>query len=369
MLGALPPGATYRIVARSEASTAEASVALGTAPLKRDLSFANRRPAIAEVTAFDGAKAARLVAPGATVRVEARASDPDGQPLHYRWDGPGRQLRARRRALGRRHDAAHAGTRSVYVQVSDGVGQYAAGWVRVAVGPAVSLFSGKLASAGADVAGAERVGATYEVIAQADATCLKLVVDQTTLGAESSPFFIRLTVPGAPASVCEREVDKNVDDGSYADDDYDAIDADLDAWKARNGFAGGDDAEGYDFDAGDLEFGRSMPMNRRADGGMAPTTSPTSSTRTRPSRASRPTSSSTCCAPRAAPATPRAAPTRASTWPRSRCAIASRPPSPARSATLATCPSRSSPGATSGTAPTSRTTWQASLGLPGGVGP
>jgi hypothetical protein len=179
-----------------------------------------------------------------------------------------------------------------------------------------------------------------------NATCLKLVVDRTTL---TPPFNIRLTIPGYPTK--DREIDEDVEgivrlppnvagseivvlddnnapignstvnfttgdvvldginrelespynecitppsppvtlsvdlpqnpeptwlskisnDATYADAYYTAIsaDANLGAWKDRNEFNLGDDAQASYFNAGDLEFGRSMHMKKRSDGGIA----------------------------------------------------------------------------------------------------
>ncbi|TMQ11210.1 MAG: hypothetical protein E6J91_23905 [Deltaproteobacteria bacterium] len=190
-------------------------------------------------------------------------------------------------------------------------------------------------------------------LAKQNATCIKLVVDQTTLAV---PLKIRLSVPGFPDK--DRDVTENVqaivrvppnvasskivvldgnlqpipnstrifttgdvlpdgtnlnlqapynvcitppsppvtlgldlpqnpnpywltkkinpgatdaDRSNYGNQYYTAIQADSDftTWKNRNEFNLGDDAQAFYVNAGDLEFGRSMHMKKRSDGGIA----------------------------------------------------------------------------------------------------
>jgi hypothetical protein len=155
VLGALPANASYRVVAKSGSVDVESTVAVTSSPVARNLVLKNRRPVVAEVTALQGAKAVRHVDPGAKVRVEARATDPDGQALHYRWSAPGGGCPTTDAPSVECTLPAALGTHSIFVQVSDGVGQFAVGRVRVSVGPAVSLFSGTLVSDAGNVAGAE----------------------------------------------------------------------------------------------------------------------------------------------------------------------------------------------------------------------
>jgi hypothetical protein len=63
----------------------------------------------------------------------------------------------------------------------------------------------------------------------------------------------------------------DADRSAYGDAYYAAIQADatLDAWMIRNEFPLGEDASASYFNAGDLELGRGMHMNRRSDGGIA----------------------------------------------------------------------------------------------------
>src|SRR5213078_2931659 len=99
----------------------------------------------------------RHVVAGSVVTVTARASDPDGNALHYRWLAPnGGTCPATDASTVDCTMSNTLGVQSIYVQVSDGAGQYAVGRVRVQVGPAISLFTGKVITDGnAVVPGAE----------------------------------------------------------------------------------------------------------------------------------------------------------------------------------------------------------------------
>ena len=157
VLRQLPGNTSYRIVATSEATSVESVVALASAPVTRDLSLPNRRPVVSEVDALQNGSGARHVAAGSTVQVQVSASDPDGQALHYRWIAPhGGVCPASDAAAVSCTMPTAQGIQAIYVQVSDGVGQYAVGRVQVTVGPALSLFAGSVVTDGnVAVAGAE----------------------------------------------------------------------------------------------------------------------------------------------------------------------------------------------------------------------
>jgi len=156
VLGQVPAKAGLRIIAQSEAVSAQATISSDAAATRVDLVLANRRPVVDEINALQGGVGVRHVAAGSTVRVEVRASDPDGQALHYRWLAPGGSCAAVDAPATDCTMPGALGTQSIYVQISDGVGQYAVGRVRVAIGEAISLFSGKVVTdGGAAVPGAE----------------------------------------------------------------------------------------------------------------------------------------------------------------------------------------------------------------------
>jgi hypothetical protein len=157
VLAPLAGKTTYRIVVQSDAATTESTVVTNQTSSHLDFALQNRRPVVAEVNALQGGKGVRHVAAGSLVQVNARALDPDGQALHYQWRAPrGGSCPTTDAATVTCTMPAALGAQSIYVQVSDGAGQYELGRVRVAVGPAVSLFSGKLVTTtGAAVAGAE----------------------------------------------------------------------------------------------------------------------------------------------------------------------------------------------------------------------
>jgi hypothetical protein len=154
VLGGVPPDGSYRILATSLSSSTNAAVVVGTVPVRVDLLLPNRRPAAESVVALQGGKGVRHAAPGTVVQVQADASDPDGDSLHYRWlASPGASCGTADAPSVSCTLPAGLGTHSIFVQVSDGR-QFAVARVQVATGPALALFSGTVVSGGAPVAGA-----------------------------------------------------------------------------------------------------------------------------------------------------------------------------------------------------------------------
>jgi hypothetical protein len=84
----------------------------------------------------------------------------------------------------------------------------------------------------------------------------------------SPPVTLSIDLPQNPGTMWLSRISN---DETYANNYYTAIsaDPDLDTWKNRNEFNLGDDAHGVYLNAGDLEFGRNMHMNKRSDGGIA----------------------------------------------------------------------------------------------------
>lgn len=148
--------ASYRIAAQSETSVIESLATVSSVPLKRDMALPNRRPAIAEVNVMQAGKTVRHVSAGAKVQLNARASDPDGHALRYRWLAPGGSCPNTNAASVECTMPSQLGTQSIFVQITDSIGQYSVGRVRLSVGPATALFSGRLIDdGGAAVPGAE----------------------------------------------------------------------------------------------------------------------------------------------------------------------------------------------------------------------
>jgi hypothetical protein len=147
---------SYRVIVQSESTTVDTPFTVGRMSITLDVTLPNKRPAVHEINALQGGQTARHVAAGSIVKVSVRASDPDGQPLHYRWIAP-------RGGSCPNIDAPSVdctmptaqGVQPIYVQVSDGAGQYETGKVRVSVGPALSLFSGRALDGATGVPGAE----------------------------------------------------------------------------------------------------------------------------------------------------------------------------------------------------------------------
>jgi hypothetical protein len=157
VLPRLSPNTSYHIIAQSENTVVDNLVAIGTAPFQNNPVLPNRRPAVAEVDALQGGVGVRHVVAGSVVTVGAVASDPDGNGLHYQWLAPNGGSCAGTDAASLDCTVSSTlGVQSIYVQVSDGRGQYAVGRVRVEVGAAVALFTGKVITDGsAAVPGAE----------------------------------------------------------------------------------------------------------------------------------------------------------------------------------------------------------------------
>lgn len=149
VLRQLSPGTTYHIVVQSETTVVDNLITTGTVPFKKDVTLPNHHPNVDEVNALQGGVTVRHVAVGSVVTAVARASDPDGNTLHYQWLAPGGgSCPTTDAATVNCTVSTSLGIQSIYVQVSDGAGQYAVGRVQVSVGPAISLFSGKVITDG-----------------------------------------------------------------------------------------------------------------------------------------------------------------------------------------------------------------------------
>jgi hypothetical protein len=148
VLRQVPPGSTVKIVATSENKTAQSTISVATAPVNKDLTLANRRPVVNVVQALQNGVTVRHVEAGAIVHAKVLASNPDGHALHYKWLTPGGSCPATDAAEVDCTMPLAQGMQSIYVQVSDGNGQYQIGRVRLAVGPPLSVFSGKTITLG-----------------------------------------------------------------------------------------------------------------------------------------------------------------------------------------------------------------------------
>jgi K319L-like, PKD domain len=89
ILPGVPATKPIRLRAVIEAAASTAVVAAPAPALKRiDFTLKNRRPHITGVTASAPGGKHWTAAPGDTITLTARASDPDGDPLRYRWTLP-----------------------------------------------------------------------------------------------------------------------------------------------------------------------------------------------------------------------------------------------------------------------------------------
>jgi hypothetical protein len=84
VLAGLPLDTNLVLVANFEAARVETNLDTFTVSAA-DLVLPNSRPAISSVTALVAGQTVPFAAPGTTVQVQAAASDPEAQPLHYRW--------------------------------------------------------------------------------------------------------------------------------------------------------------------------------------------------------------------------------------------------------------------------------------------
>jgi hypothetical protein len=146
-----------KLQATCETSAVESPAA---ADVPVDLTFANSRPRVDSVVALDsGGIPIRASSANATLTARARASDPDGDQLHFRWKSSagGEPSNLSDTDAADWTLPSNHGLHSMYVLVSDGKGGYARGRVDVTSDGKGILFTGTVvdASTGGPVAQAE----------------------------------------------------------------------------------------------------------------------------------------------------------------------------------------------------------------------
>ncbi len=148
VLPQVPGAGTYRIDAECDGFTGSQSVTLaglqltGGTPI--NVGLANNGPQITSVTVSLNGTMVQQAAPGSTVTALVRAYDPDGDSLHYKWtDGtpsfPGQDSSTIQWTL-----PTTAQANLLMVEVRDGKGGYARGFVTVSTGTFQPVFGGKV---------------------------------------------------------------------------------------------------------------------------------------------------------------------------------------------------------------------------------
>lgn len=155
----------FAVTAKCEKSNATALVTLGNGFAQRNLSFANRAPQLAAISASDGTKAVLAMAVSDSVRIESTARDPDSDDIEFIWkaiDGSTNIDDSRVSATNFK-SSPQPGMQSAYLLARDGKGGYNFKRFDIRVGEASIAFSGTaidevtrlpVANAGIEVAGA-----------------------------------------------------------------------------------------------------------------------------------------------------------------------------------------------------------------------
>lgn len=135
------PG-SYRLIATCEAASGGVSVTLAGGPVHADIAIANSRPVVA-LDLSKGGSGVRRADPGDVLHASARATDLDGDVLHYTWiDDSGRNLGLPDAPSVDWPVLGTAALNTLRVQVSDGRGGYATTSREVYGGPNKLLFAG-----------------------------------------------------------------------------------------------------------------------------------------------------------------------------------------------------------------------------------
>jgi hypothetical protein len=111
-------------------------------PRRVNLRLDNRRPRLTEVVATSGGQAVRQAAPGTTVRLGARAADPDGDTLKYTWKVNAGTLVGSGDSVDWQLPP-QPGAHVAYVLVSDGRGGDVQGQISLNVGAQGDAFTGR----------------------------------------------------------------------------------------------------------------------------------------------------------------------------------------------------------------------------------
>lgn len=160
VLPKIPGAAAYQLKASCDAGQGSRNVTFSSADLSGgtfDVTIANHAPRLGSLTPTIAGKFVRRADANATVKLTVKASDPDGDPLHYKWasDTPG-FVSVDSPTLNWALPNATA-VNVVSVQVTDGNGGYAFRTIRMQSGPNEILFTGTVRDriAGAIISGAE----------------------------------------------------------------------------------------------------------------------------------------------------------------------------------------------------------------------
>ncbi|HEX3759789.1 MAG TPA: hypothetical protein VHW23_13840 [Kofleriaceae bacterium] len=139
---AASPG-VYTLTATCETASGSTSLTLGTGAQRADLMVGNAPPAVAALDLTQGGVGIRRADPASVVHATVNASDPDGDPLHYRWtDDSGRSLGLPDAPSVDWTLLPGVARNTLRVQVSDGRGGYAVSSRDLQGGPNALLFAG-----------------------------------------------------------------------------------------------------------------------------------------------------------------------------------------------------------------------------------
>jgi hypothetical protein len=134
----------FAVTAKCEKSSATSIVALGSGFAQRNLTFNNRAPQMAAISANDGAKSVFAMAQSDSVRIESVARDPDGDSIEFLWKviDDASNIEDSRVSATNFKSSAQPGMQSAYLLARDGKGGYNFKRFDIKVGAPSNIFSG-----------------------------------------------------------------------------------------------------------------------------------------------------------------------------------------------------------------------------------
>jgi hypothetical protein len=150
---------SYTLIARCAAGTVQLAVTLTASDLSSvravDLTTTNAAPRLTGIVPRVGTTAVRAAATGSVMNVKATAVSPTGNALHYRWGDGTSSFRSVDAPQTSWKLPSSGAANFLFVEVTDGKGGYADGYVKVPTGDRRAAFTGTVTEApGMGVAGA-----------------------------------------------------------------------------------------------------------------------------------------------------------------------------------------------------------------------
>lgn len=133
---------SYNVRVVCEASKAAAKVTLSAAGALQNFVLSDHVPQLRLLEASKGSVGVRRANPGDVVQVVAPATDPDGNPIHYRWIDENNPTQSFPDSPTVSWSLPSANLYSLHVQVSNGHGGYTVGRTVVSAGADEVLFYG-----------------------------------------------------------------------------------------------------------------------------------------------------------------------------------------------------------------------------------